>query len=351
MRKLLSGLFLVTLSLVSLVACTSGQSASKPQQDIPKELVKVRVGSQVSGSEVGLFIAKEKGFFKEQGIEVENVRFASASEVIPALATGKIDVGGVGVNAATLNAVGREVGMRLVADKGSVPPGRGWIAFVVRKDLADQVKDYKDLKGRTIGVTPPLDATANSVDLDKALKKGGLTSADIKIVNLPFTDMIAALSNKGIDIAMLNEPFVSAAVEQGFGVRWKGADEIYPGHQISTIAYGSDFIKNQPDVANRFMVAYVKGVREYNTVYDKGLDKSEVLSILASYTNVKDPKSLERAAPTGLNPDGYVNFDSVAEDQEWFLAKGKIKEKVDLKVLIDNRYAEYAVQKLGKYKK
>ena len=314
-------------------------------------MVKVKGGSQVSGSEVALFLAKEKGYFKEQGIEVENVRFASASEVVPALATGQLDVGGVGVNAATLNAVGRDAGIKLVADKGSDQPGRGWMALVVRKDLADQIKDYKDLKGRTIGMTPPLNATANSVDVDKALKKGGLTYADVKVVNLSFPDMAAALSNKGIDVAMLNEPFVASAVEQGLGVRWKSADEIYPGHQVSTIAYSSSFIKDKPDAARRFMVAYVKGARDYNTVYDKGLDKTEILSVVANYTNVKNPKSLEKAAPVGINPDGYVNVDSVAEDQEWFLAKGKIKEKVDLNVLIDNSYADYAVQKIGKYKK
>src|SRR5438270_1027002 len=96
-----------------------------------------RWAGQFPATDAGIYMAMERGYFAEQGIDLEYVNFGSASEMVPALATRQSDGGGIAVNSATINAVARGVEIKAVADKGSMSPGFGWQAFLVRKDLVD----------------------------------------------------------------------------------------------------------------------------------------------------------------------------------------------------------------------
>ena len=60
-------------------------------------------------------------------------------------------------------------------------------------------------------------------------------------------------------------------LDQGTLVRWKGADEIDPGHQSGTLLYGASFLTSNPDLGRRFMLAYVKAARLYNDAFRRGI--------------------------------------------------------------------------------
>ena len=337
------------------------QPATKPAESKPeqkpaaassansKDLTTVKVLLLRSISDAGIYIADEKGFFKEQGIAIDYDNASNGSEMIPLLSTNKIDVAGPAINAATFNAIIRGVDMKLVADKGSAAKGFGYTAFVLRKDLADtgKYKDFKDLKGLTIALSPPKDGTANAVDLSNALKKAGLTENDVKITNVAYGDMSAAMANKAIDAAIEIEPLISAGVAKGIWVHWKDMDELYPVRQYTAIAYSPGFAKTE--AAKKFMVAYLKGVRAYNDAFSKGVDKAAIISILAKHTTLKDPAAYEKIAPAYLNPNGAIALDNVKGDLQWFKQKGLVQGDVDLSKLIDNQFVDYAVQQLGKY--
>src|SRR4051812_9527635 len=121
-----------------------------------------RWAGQFPATDAGLYVAMERSYFTEQGVELEYVNFGSASEMVPSLATRQSDGGGIAVNSATINAVARGVEIKAVADKGSMSPGFGWQAFLVRKDLMDggRFQNASDLKGLVFGTTPPINASA-----------------------------------------------------------------------------------------------------------------------------------------------------------------------------------------------
>ncbi|MCL4402004.1 MAG: ABC transporter substrate-binding protein [Acidobacteria bacterium] len=79
-----------------------------------------------------MFVAQEKGYFAKQGLSVEVIPFATANDVVPAVATGQIAAGTVAPNAAFFNAEGRGTGIKLVADKGSLYPGMDYLRIIVR---------------------------------------------------------------------------------------------------------------------------------------------------------------------------------------------------------------------------
>ncbi len=316
------------------------------------EPAKLKVGSLGVLADAGNFVAFKKGYFKEQGIDVEFITFDSGAKQIAPLGTGELDAGRGAISAGLFNAIQRGIPLKIVAESASIstPPVKAYEGIMIRKDLIDAgvVKDYKDLKGKKIAV--PAQGINTEAEVAKALELGGLAygEADIQYMGMP--DMITALAGKSIDGAIIAEPFVTAAVERGLAVRWKGVEEVYPGHLVSILMYSPAFIQNKPEVAKRFGVAYLKGIRDYYDAFFKDKDKKTVVSILTEMTNVKDAALYDKTAPQYVNPDGYVNAKSVAEDQDFFLATGQITQKIDLSKAIDNQYMDYAVQTLGKYR-
>jgi NitT/TauT family transport system substrate-binding protein len=190
------------------------------------------------------------------------------------------------------------------------------------------------------------------VALDTYLNKSGLSVKDVDIQTMPFPDMRSALANGYIDAAVPIEPFVAQIVENGIGVILQRDDEIVPRHQVAVILYGPKFVEQKPDVARRFMVAYLKAARLYNDAFEKKdpAKRRDVIDILVKNTAAKDVALYDKMVMPGIDPNGKVNVDSIAEEQDWFLKKGSQKSKLDLSKVVDMQYAEAAVRKLGPYK-
>lgn len=330
---------------------TSAPAPPKPSTELPpKPAVAVTVKTGLLGliSDAGLYLAQDKGYFKDQGLDAVFEKFDTGPQMLPPLATEQLDVATFTPDVALFNAVARGLSLKIVADKGSMPPGFGFNAFVVRTDLAGSIKDYKDLKGRAIA---RLQSTTQEIAIDKALKKGGLTLSDVNLVPLSVPDMIAALANKSIDVALVIEPFAAIAEARGVGKIWKTVDEVYPNQQIALIAYSPQFGARKDGAPQRWMVAYLKGVRDYYDAFVKNKGKDEVVKSLIQNTAVKDAPLYDKMIPAGLNPDGYVNTKGIADDQDWWYEKGDLKEKIDVSKLVDNSFVDYALSVLGKYQK
>ncbi len=319
-------------------AATAPPAASGP--------VTIKVGVNVGTSDAGIFLAMDRGFFAEQGFEIEITR--GSTELVPSVATGELDVLGPAMSAAMLNAMARDVPLRVVADKGSDPPGFSYQVIALRKDLWDsgQVRGWGDLRGRRLAEA----GVRTSVDFlfARGLAEGGLTLNDVELMTVAYPDMNAAFAAGTIDVASFWEPLLTVGQDQGWLVRWKPAEEIDPGHQSGILVYGKNFLSDRPEQGHRFMKAYVQGVRVYNDAYRKGIGRDAVIASIASHTGVK-PDLLERTVPAGLNPDGCANAPDLADQLAWFRSVGWLQRDLDLDAVLDNRFCEQAVQELGRY--
>ncbi len=303
--------------------------------------------SNASSSNVGVYVGDGLGYFANEGIELEYVNLGgSASEISAALATNRIDIADAGVNPAMFNSV-RTGAYKVVADKGSVPKGFGFLSFIVHKDLESRIKGPADLKGLSIAMTPPGLGTANGFALAVYLARAHLTVKDVHIQPIAFPAMMAALSNKAVPVAIMTEPFATQAVKVGLGVRLITGDEILPGQQIGTIAYGTQFIAAHRDWGNRFMVAYVQGIRAYNAAFRHGADKPRIIQILTQKTPIKDPQLWAEMIPAGLNPTGRVNVESIQQAENFFHEIGLVPQPPALSSFIDHSFVNYANQALG----
>ena len=316
-------------------------------------LEQVKVGTTNVASDVGFFIAEQKGYFRDAGIDVTTTTFASAAKMIAPLGTGELDVGGGTVAAGLYNAVERGINIKVVADKASVEEGYEYSTLLVRKDLADsrRYKSLADLKGMTIA-TASQGAGSESA-LNEALKKGGLKFTDVNVVYMGFPEMLAALRNKAIDAGVTNEPTVTRAIEQGFAVR-ASKNAIYPGQQTAVVLYADEFINKRRAVAQKFMNAYIRALRDYNDALKDGHlagpGAAEIIAILTRETGIKDPKVYRDMIPFAANPNGQVNKATLANDYDFFKSRGLIHSNVTVDQVIDNSFADEAVRQLGVYK-
>jgi NitT/TauT family transport system substrate-binding protein len=308
----------------------------------------VRVGASNAGAgNAPWYLGDVLGYFTEQKLTLDEVFFPSASEVIPALTRGDVDAAVVGVNPATLNATAGNFGIKIVADAGSQPPGFALNVFVKSKEVAASINGPADLRGRKVALTPPGLGTASGYMLSRYLAQAGMTPSDVDITPLNFPDQVAALTNHSIDMAQMAEPFATRVIKSGGGDLLVTGDQVEPNQQVAVMVFTERFMTSQPDVANRLLVAYLKGVREYMGAFISGADKERVIQVLMDKTDLKDRALWDAMYPTGINPDGTVNVQSIADTQAYFQKLGLVQNPVDLSKAVDTSFVQAAVKTLG----
>ena len=315
-------------------------------------LIPVTVGMTGTTTDVGFYVADKKGFFREEGLDVKLNIFDSAARMITLFASGALDVGGGGPSAGLYNAVARGVDIRIVADKNQTVPGRGAQFVVIRKDLVEsgRYKTLADLKGMKI--VSPAPGGSSTTTLDKVFEKAGITVNDVERVFMPLPQQVAALANRAVDGALMAEPLASEVVKLGIAARVLADDQVYPNHQVAVVLYSGQFAK-KTDAAQRFMRAYLRGVRAYTDgiVEAKfaGVKGDDIVSIIAEYSHIKNVDLIRSIIPAALNPDGALHMPSLREDLEIFRRQGLIEGNVTVEQAVDASFAETAVKQLGAY--
>ena len=293
----------------------------------------IKLGDLPAISNAAIYIAVEKGFFKEQSIRNDISTFASAAKMVPALVAGELEVSVGAASAGLFNAIAQGAPFRIVADKGQARPGTGFSLLTVRKDLVEsgQVKSVKDLKGKKVAILAK--GIIQDYLLGKMAEEVGLTIKDFEITNLDAPSQVTAYETKAIDAAYAVEPWPARFEERKLAVRFRSPDQVkgLGPVQVAVIIYSGKFIKERRPVAQRWMNAYLKGAEFFNT---KGIKDPEILSILEKYTKVP-AAALKASTPHYQEKNGRVIAESLADQIDWFVRNGYMKEKVSIENAID----------------
>jgi NitT/TauT family transport system substrate-binding protein len=323
-------------------------AAAQPARQPLSPRVALRYGDFGGASDSGFYLALDRGYFADEGIDVEAVPISSGGRMVPALGAGQIEVGGGGISAALVNAISRDVPLKMVADKGSLRAGFSYEMLLARADLTSSgaIKTVADLRGRKVALN-----STTSMDiylLNGALQHGGLRLEDVTLEEIPQSDMITALANSSIDAAVVIEPGAAAILRQGIGTKLLSLDESTPDAQVGVIMYAPHFMSGQPEVARRFMIAYLRGVRDYNKAFTTGERRDELVESLTKHTAIKDPAILNAIVPPGLNPNGYMNVESIMATQEFWRARDLLQTALPAERMVDHSYVDAALGVLGR---
>lgn len=331
------------VAVLALQGCAESPAANP--ETMP-DLGKIRVGYVPVIATV--YIAYEKGYFKEQGLDVELVPFDSGAKMVAALSAGQLDVGSGEAGTALLNAIDQGFDVKVVMGTGSMPKGYGPNPFLVRKDLYDsgEVTEPADLVGKKVAVNIPRGMVEYLVS--EVLAKGNLTIDDVELVVLPFPEMSVALANKAIDAAILTEPLASKAVKDDMAVVLVGGDEIVDRMQISVMYFGKRLLDPANwEVGVRYLMGHLKAVRE---VYGDGWKNEDIAGIVSKYSNIPIPVVQNSVKPYS-EPNGAINEATIENVQKYFIEQGYVDydQAIPLSEMLVPGFLEEALKRIGTF--
>ncbi|MDR7563132.1 MAG: ABC transporter substrate-binding protein [Armatimonadota bacterium] len=325
--------FVWVLALLSMGTMALGQ----------RRLDRVVVGTVGHPSDAGMYIAMEKGYFAAEGIEISmNNTFRTGGQTIPLLATGQLHVGGGALDPAFINAIHQGIQLRVVAGKGIIRRGNGFNVLLVRRELYERgVRSIAGLRGRKLAVTNLEGAV--TFEVQEMLRTAGLTLRDVELVVLPNPDMPVALQNAAVDAAFVIEPVATYRLRSA--VILMTADRVVNDFPIGVIFYGPAMLAN-PDLAVRWMAAYIRGLRYYDLAMRDPTVREEVIRIFLKYLPFKDVEVYRNMIWPGLRPDGTFNVGYVRPLQEFMLERRAIRAIVPTEQLVDFSYLQKALDRI-----
>jgi NitT/TauT family transport system substrate-binding protein len=331
-------------------AAPSAAAPSAPAPTAPavrREPDVVRRGT-LRGISFGAVIARERGYFAELGIDDQETVFASGVEMVQAGAAGQIDIGATSNTVTFFNAVARGLRQPFVLDIWHLERGDNSAMVAVRPDLADTMQQVADLRGRINATSTPNRDGGQGFQARKVLASAGLTFEDMQWERLSYPDMLAAFGNRAIDAAWMIEPFITLGKQRGLLVPWVSLGDYDPGFQLAGIVFSESFIRERTDVARRWSVAYVRGLRD-QLDFMNGKDRDVIGPILAAHTGVP-PEAIHQVAWGPVHPDGRLNVESILDAQRQLVEWGTLSNSLPVEQVVDPQFYEYALQQLGPYR-
>jgi len=313
---------------------------SGPDAGEPEQLDTVRVVILPFLSFAPFYIAIEEGYFAEQGIEVELVNLVQQQEILPALASGQVDVSSGLVSAGIINAIAGGGEMRIVANKGYIDPdGCSSIALLASATFLENndPTDPESLRGQEIDVVR---STWIEYFLDNLLQTVGLTLDDVVATDLPSTSEIEAMNTGALNLNTQNEPWVTRIIAAGHSPILDPVTTVLPDSESAVMIYGPTLLADE-DLGNRFMIAYLQGVRQYEV----GKTDRNVEILTAAVNEEED--FLRAMCWQAIRPNGTANTASLLDFQDWAVERGYVENPVALDQIWDPSYVDHAVGVLG----
>lgn len=304
----------------------------------------VFLGAPHSLMDAPIFIAEKKGYFAEERIQLNPKKFSTLSEMTALLVSGQLDVGVGSVSAGIVNAAAQGIPIKVVAGKGSTPPGYGY-PFVLASGLdIESFRSASGLKGARIGTSTP--GGTIEVIWARYLQMRGLGWNDVQRVTLGMPDQVVLFSNGGINASLMLEPFASRVVANGHGRIVQYSDEILPNLQAGVVAYGGPFMSKRREVGIAFMRAYLRASADFVKAISEtgwtGPNADEVIAIVAEFTSVP-PEVVRRIKPQYLHADGSLDVDSIDTSIDLWRWIGRVTNKdVRAADIVDLTFLEQA---------
>jgi NitT/TauT family transport system substrate-binding protein len=256
--------FLIGTGALGLGAALGPHALAQGAPEKPK--VTLGVGGKQLLYYLPLTVAERKGFFKDEGLDVEINDFGGGAKSLQALIGGSVDVvTGAYEHTIRMQAKGQDV--RAVTELGRFPA----IGIAVKKDKAGQVKSAADFKGLKIGVTAPGSSTA--ITAQYAMVKAGLKPTDAVFIGIGSgASAVAAIKKGEIDVISHLEPVLSKLEADGdiqmlIDTRTEaGTRALFGGsNPAATLYTKKEFIDRNPVTTQRLVNALVKSLKWLQT--------------------------------------------------------------------------------------
>jgi NitT/TauT family transport system substrate-binding protein len=323
----------LALVLTAVFSFAAGATRAKEQ---------VRIGVLKLSSAAPLFLAKDRGYFEQEGIDADLKFFDAAVPIAVAAVSGDIDIGFTGFTAAFYNLAGKG-GLKVIAGTAREAPGFQNTAYVVSKRAYDAgLRTLADLPGHSVGITQVGSTFHYSLGLiaDK-LKFDLATVRVVPLQSLP--NVAAAIKGGQLDAALTAATTITPVVASGDAVvlGWVGDETPW---MLGCVVASAAAIEKQRSQIEKVLAAYRRGAEEYTRVllqrsadgeFTRSPEGDVMLAVIAKYTGQQTEQL--RIGLSVIDP--ALDTADIARQVAWFKRQKMIDADVDATKIVDKSFA------------
>lgn len=326
---------MVAFSLV-LGGCNSCKN-EKPSSTGLTQVTVAQWGQEKYLIYLPLYIAQEKGFFKEEGLEITLKYSGNDDQVFATVLKGEAQFG---IGDPVFTAISREKGAKGKVIASIVDGVAIW--GVTNKTNINQILKPSDLAGLRVGTFP--DPSTNYALMKKTILKGGDTLKSTKIVQAPIGSQLALLElqSGGADIAMDLEPGTSIAVSKGYRVVYS-SPKFYGRFAFTGLTTTEEYINSNMEVVQKFVNAIEKALKFCHS--DEGGAVEIAAKLFPNLDKIVVTNAVKRMITEKTIPEHAIVI-----DEAWIKAQqvrvdiGDLKEIMKITDAVDNSFAEKALK-------
>src|SRR6202008_1927787 len=308
------------------------------------EVLKAKVGVLRLSSSAPVFIAQDKGYFRDAGLNVELKFFDAAQPIAVATTAGDVDVGITAFTAGLYNLAGKGV-LKVIGGMSREKAGFPLIGYFASNNAyAAGLKTPKDLAGKRIAVTQVGSSFHYSLGL--LADKYGFKLADVKVLPLQsLSNAAAALKGETVDAALLPISTARSLVDSG-GAKFLGWVGDETPWQLGAVFASPKTLANHAMVT-KLLAVLVRADREYHDVILASVKDGKapidektkpLLDIIAKYTNLPVEQVVGNCAY--IDPDGKLDLKNVDNQIKWLQGQGFVDKGFDAGTIIAKDYVK-----------
>ncbi|MBV8922231.1 ABC transporter substrate-binding protein [Bradyrhizobium sp.] len=309
-----------------------------------EQSLKATIGVLRLSSSAPVFIAQDKGYFRDEGLAIELKFFDAAQPVAVATTAGDVDFGITAFTAGLYNLAGKGT-LKVIAGMSRDKPGYPLIGyFASNKAYAAGLKTPKDLAGKRIAVTQV--GSSFHYALGLLADKYGFRLSEVKVVPLQsLSNAAAALKGETVDAALLPISTARPLVESDGAklLGWVGDETPW---QVGAVFASPKTLADKALVTKQ-LAALTRADREYHdvilaTVKDGKAELNDrtrpLLEIIARYTNLPVEQVVGNCAY--VDPDGKLDVKNVDGQIKWLQEQGFVDKGLDADAIIADVYVK-----------
>ncbi|WP_431205491.1 ABC transporter substrate-binding protein [Bradyrhizobium betae] len=320
------------LALAGLVAIMAMGNARA------EDALKARIGVLRLSSSAPVFIAQDKGYFREAGLDVELKFFDAAQPIAVATTSGDVDFGVTAFTAGLYNLAGKGV-LKVIGGMSREKAGYPLIGYFASNNAyAAGLKTPKDLAGKRVAVTQVGSSFHYSLGL--LADKYGFKLAEVKIIPLQsLSNAAAALKGETVDAALLPVSTARKLMDEG-GAKFLGWVGDQTPWQLGAVFAAPKTLTNKV-LVTKFLGALARADREYHDVILAAMkdgvapineQTKPLLEIIAKYTSLPVEQVVGNCAY--IDPDGKLDVKNVDNQIKWLQEQGFADKGFDANAII-----------------
>ncbi len=308
------------------------------------ETLKAKVGVLRLSSSAPVFIAQDKGYFQDAGLQIELKFFDAAQPIAVATTSGDVDFGVTAFTAGLYNLAGKGT-LKVIGGMSREKAGYPLIGYFASNNAyAAGLRTPRDLAGKRVAVTQVGSSFHYSLGL--LADKYGFKLSEVKIVPLQsLSNAAAALKGETVDAALLPVSTARKLMDEGGAklLGWVGDETPW---QLGAVFTSPKTLANKP-LVTKLLGALAKAEREYHDVILTAMKDGKVpidkqtrplLEIIAKYTNLPVEQVVGNCAY--IDADGKLDVKNVDNQIKWLQEQGFVDKGFDAEAIIAKEFVK-----------